>query len=70
MSLGHVRVKESRAGTNGHGPADQLDSSAGMAALMVHDPEIMQGIGILRLARNQTMVATGRIGVAASLVMK
>jgi hypothetical protein len=39
-----------------------------MAALMVHDAEIVQGLDVFRLTREQAVVATRRVGVAAGLV--
>jgi hypothetical protein len=68
VSLGEVGVKGGDAWTQSHGPADQLDGSCTVAALMMHDTEQMQGVGVLRLNGEQSMIAAGGIGIAAGLV--
>ena len=68
VSLGQVGVECGGVRSQGRGPADQLDGPTGVAALMMHDAEKVKGFGVLRLASQQVMVATGRIRVAAGLV--
>ena len=65
MGLGHIGVKDSRPRSHGHGPADQLDGPAGMAALVMHHTEEMQGVGMFRLASQQAMVKSSGIGITA-----
>jgi hypothetical protein len=68
VSLGQVGVECGGVRSQGRGPADQLDGSTAVAALMMHDAEQVKGFGVLRLASQELMVATGRIRVAARLV--
>ena len=68
VSLGQVGVECRRVRPHGRGPADQLDGPAGVAALMMHDAEEMQGFGVLGLASQKVVVASGRIREAARLV--
>jgi hypothetical protein len=68
VSLGQVGVECGRLRPQGRSPADQLDGSAAVAALMMHDAEKVQGFGVLRLTSQDFMVATRRIRVAARLV--
>ena len=49
-------------------PFNELDGPTRVTALVVHDAEEVKGLGILRFAGQQPMVAAGRIGVAAGLV--
>jgi hypothetical protein len=51
-----------------HRPADQLDCSEKMPALMVHDTKIVQGIGVVGIMRQHAVIAPSRVGMAAGSV--
>ena len=53
MRFAQVDVKSGGVGPQRGGAADQLDGPSVMAALMVHDSEEMQRVGIKRLPRSK-----------------
>ncbi len=68
VDFAQVRVERGGLGPQRHGPDDQFHGPAVMAALMVHHPEPVQGVGVVRHAGQPVMVAPRRIGIAAGLV--
>ena len=68
VGLGEVGMVGGHLGPQGHGLADQLDGPGRVAALVVHDAEQVQGIGVVRLPGQQGMIAASGIGIAAGLV--